>query len=83
LGNPGAGPYFEILALSWGASHTSGMVKKPKRPVPPLPRPAKRRNEFGDPADTLYAGGTPLFDEGAGKRAVPKRPVGKKPRAGR
>ena len=57
------------------------MVKKPKRPVPLPPRPPKRRNEFGDPADTLYAG-TPLFDEGAGNR-VPKRPVGKKPRAGR
>ena len=24
-------------------------------------------NEFGDPADTLYAGGTPLFDESNGK----------------
>ncbi|HRY63274.1 MAG TPA: hypothetical protein P5267_01550 [Patescibacteria group bacterium] len=24
-------------------------------------------NEFGEPADTLYAGGTPLFDEATGK----------------
>ncbi len=26
-----------------------------------------RLNEYGDPADTLYAGGTPLFDEATGK----------------
>lgn len=25
------------------------------------------RNEYGDPADTVYAGGTPLFDERTGK----------------
>ena len=24
-------------------------------------------NEFGDPRDTMYAGGTPLFDERTGK----------------
>ena len=24
-------------------------------------------NEYGDPADTLYAGGTPLFDEATGQ----------------
>ena len=24
-------------------------------------------NEYGDPLDTLYAGGTPLFDEATGK----------------
>lgn len=24
-------------------------------------------NEYGDPADTLYAGGTPLFDKATGK----------------
>ena len=24
-------------------------------------------NEYGDPADTIYAGGTPLFDEATGK----------------
>jgi len=23
-------------------------------------------NEYGEPADTLYAGGTPLFDESTG-----------------
>jgi hypothetical protein len=28
---------------------------------------ATGRNEFGDPADTLYAGGTPLFDERSGQ----------------
>ena len=26
-------------------------------------------NEFGDPPDTVYIGGTPLFDERTGKRA--------------
>ncbi len=25
------------------------------------------RNEYGDPADTVYAGGTPLFDERTGQ----------------
>jgi hypothetical protein len=52
------------------------MAKKPtKRPAPTAPprsRPPKGRNEFGDPADTLYAGGTPLFDERTGK-SVPRR----------
>ncbi|HLK55547.1 MAG TPA: hypothetical protein VKU00_03235 [Chthonomonadaceae bacterium] len=27
----------------------------------------KGLNEFGDPKDTMYAGGTPLFDERTGK----------------
>ena len=27
----------------------------------------KRRNRYGDPPDTMYAGGTPLFDERTGK----------------
>lgn len=26
------------------------------------------RNEFGDPPGTMYAGGTPLFDERTGQR---------------
>ena len=37
---------------------------------------AERRNEFGDPPDTLYAGGTPRFDETgglAGKRPPPRK----------
>ncbi|MCC7494321.1 MAG: hypothetical protein IT204_18330 [Fimbriimonadaceae bacterium] len=25
------------------------------------------RNEYGDPRDTMYAGGTPLFDERTGR----------------
>jgi len=29
-------------------------------------------NRFGDPPDTVYAGGNPLFDEATG-RAVPRR----------
>jgi hypothetical protein len=28
---------------------------------------AKGLNSFGDPPDTMYAGGTPLFDEKTGK----------------
>ena len=32
---------------------------------------AKGLNQFGDPQDTVYAGGTPLFDEKTG-RAVPR-----------
>ena len=27
----------------------------------------KRRNPFGDSPDTMYAGGTPLFDERTGR----------------
>lgn len=39
-----------------------GLAARPARPEqePHIPHP---RNEFGDPHDTLYAGGTPLFDE--------------------
>ena len=25
-------------------------------------------NEYGDPKDTMYAGGTPLFNEGSGNK---------------
>lgn len=32
---------------------------------------AKGLNQFGDPADTVYPGGTPLFDEKTG-RATPR-----------
>lgn len=35
---------------------------RPPAPRSPAPRPPLR-NEFGDPPDTLYAGGTPRFDE--------------------
>jgi hypothetical protein len=27
----------------------------------------KKRNPYGDPPDTMYAGGTPLFDERTGR----------------
>jgi hypothetical protein len=27
----------------------------------------KHRNPYGDPPDTMYAGGTPLFDERTGR----------------
>jgi hypothetical protein len=53
------------------------MDRKSKRPSRPS-RPAKRRNEFGDPPDTLYAGGTPRFDETAA-RIVPRKPPRKRP----
>jgi|tagenome__1003787_1003787.scaffolds.fasta_scaffold19374816_2 hypothetical protein len=52
------------------------MPKKPSPPRPVPPRPP--RNEFGDPPDTLYAGGTPRFDERTG-RSVPPRPPRKRP----
>jgi hypothetical protein len=54
------------------------MDRKPKRPQPRPVRPPKPRNEFGDPPDTLYAGGTPLFDE-RGSRIVPRRDGRKRP----
>ncbi len=67
------------LAPDRGPPHNSSMPKKapPKRSAPPRPkapsRAGKGRNEFGDPRDTLYAGGTPLFDEmgGGAKRPAP------------
>jgi hypothetical protein len=43
----------------------------PPRPSPPAARPP--RNEFGDPPDTLYTGGTPRFDETGGIGAPGKR----------
>ncbi len=59
------------------------MPKKPaprpaaKRPAAPSKKPvAKKRNPFGDPADTLYAGGTPLFDE-TGRSPAKRPPAGK------
>ncbi len=46
------------------------------RPPPPAPQSCldrqlaeKRLNPFGDPPDTAYPGGTPLFDETTGKSA--------------
>ena len=50
-----------------------------QKAAPPAPTPpprscldaqlaAKGLNEFGDPPDTAYPGGTPLFDEATGKR---------------
>ena len=55
------------------------MPKKPapKSPSQPRSRPtnaaSKGRNKFGDPRDTLYAGGTPLFDETGGGKRPPAR----------
>jgi hypothetical protein len=56
------------------------MPKKapPKRAITLPRKPAKGRNEFGDPRDTLYAGGTPLFDE-TGRGAIKRPPTRKKP----
>lgn len=49
----------------------------PPRPAAPAPScierelAAKGLNEFGDPPGTVYAGGTPLFDEKTG-RSTPR-----------
>ena len=48
------------------------MDKKPARRVPARPVTPKARNRFGDPVDTVYAGGTPLFDERTGKSITQK-----------
>ena len=48
----------------------------PKAPAPPPPPQScldaqlsqRGLNQFGDPPDTMYPGGTPLFDEATGKR---------------
>lgn len=58
------------LLLLWVAS-----CRRDGAPPPaPLPQScldrqlaAKGLNSFGDPADTAYPGGTPLFDERTGK----------------
>jgi len=48
-----------------------------QKPAPPSAPPpscldaqlaAKGLNPYGDPPDTMYPGGTPLFDEKSGKR---------------
>lgn len=43
----------------------------PRHSPPPGGRPP--RNEFGDPPDTMYAGGTPRFDETGGTGTRGKR----------
>jgi hypothetical protein len=56
----------------------SAAACRPAPPPPPAPEScldqqlkAKGLNPFGDPPDTFYAGGTPLFDEKTG-RSVPR-----------
>jgi quinol monooxygenase YgiN len=44
-----------------------------QRSRPPSPRSRPPRNEFGDPPDTMYAGGTPRFDETGGFQPPGKR----------
>jgi quinol monooxygenase YgiN len=41
--------------------------------APAIPGKPPPRNEFGDPPDTLYSGGTPLFDETGGTGPPGKR----------
>ncbi len=53
-----------------------GCAREKQQPPPETPAQscldaqlAKRGlNQFGDPPDTMYPGGTPLFDETTGKR---------------
>jgi len=53
------------------------MLACKREPTPVTARPqscldaqlsARKLNEFGDPEGTVYAGGTPLFDEKSGAR---------------
>jgi hypothetical protein len=46
----------------------------PRPPAAPTRGPRPPRNEFGDPPDTLYAGGTPRFDETGGQPPGKRRP---------
>jgi len=53
------------------------LTRRPRMAPPALRRapPARRvRNEFGDPPDTLYTGGTPRFDETGGAGGKPRGP---------
>jgi hypothetical protein len=59
------------------AAPRSGRAKPAPSKAPKAP---KGRNRFGDPADTLYAGGTPLFDE-TGRAGPKKAPARKSPRS--
>jgi quinol monooxygenase YgiN len=70
---PEAAEMFSEFAPLEGVRETGG---RPPRFAPPALRrtpPARRRNEFGDPTDTLYAGGTPRFDETGRKPPGPRK----------
>ena len=69
-----------LLALLAACKATPPGSAAPPRspmPAPPAASPrlacidaeleAKQLNQFGDPPGTVYAGGTPLFDERSGK----------------
>jgi quinol monooxygenase YgiN len=62
---PVAGVRHELPAKQAARAPAKVVPAKPPRQPPP-------RNEFGDPPDTLYAGGTPRFDETGTGRARPR-----------
>jgi hypothetical protein len=70
-----AAEMFAEFAPVEGVRHELGSSPRPRpsppRPSPPAVRPP--RNEFGDPPDMLYTGGTPRFDETGGIGAPGKR----------
>lgn len=72
-----------LLRATIGWLFVAASCSRAHPPAPPVPPPgataatqscldaelARRGlNEYGDPPGTMYAGGTPLFDESTGKR---------------
>ncbi len=49
---------------------TSPMATPPAQSCLDAQLSAKGLNEYGDPPDTMYTGGTPLFDEKTGRRTA-------------
>ena len=58
-----------LIAAAACRSEKAPPAQKPPAPQSCLDRElaARRLNSFGDPADTAYPGGTPLFNEATGK----------------
>ena len=76
----GPRPEMQPPQASPGQSPPSRSRPRPTpAPAPPPVHPP--HNEFGDPLDTLYAGGTPRFDEtGGGGGGAEESPPGKRRR---
>jgi len=62
--------FAEFSPLEGARRDLDAKATRPALPVSPSRPP---RNEFGDPTDTLYTGGTPLFDETGGSSPKGKR----------
>lgn len=69
---------FTPLSLPDPAPVAAAPARPSRPPLTPPDPPRRPTNEFGDPRDTLYAGGTPRFDETGGLGGI--EPPGKRRR---